>query len=305
MTQWPDAGGLTCFPHGGGESTVDYLIGSISDIPWIDTFSTGRRPLGADHTFLTFSLHTSLQSSPPTPPHTYTTIHFTHELSHVYSHHLHDRLLQLDPHASLDTFIDYITDIMHASALQSFPHSTHTDSPRTGTMPQNRWYDDECRDLRKKVRALEASGEITHREAQRRMHSLTRRKKRAWEEIQYWDLYHLLMSRDSKEAWRRIRESRQPTPNQDPQQWHHYAESLYHIPDQPPIRRIGDGCGCRHGLGWKRRAMGCRQVQARKGKDVGTGPSCGGQPSGAGCEKQPGEAGKGRMQGMDSGLWAT
>ncbi|MCO5570416.1 hypothetical protein L7F22_024137 [Adiantum nelumboides] len=76
MTQWPDSGGLTCFPHGGGESTVDYLMGSISGISWIDTFSTGRRPLGADHTFLTFSFHTS-------------SVITTHTSPYIYHHTLH------------------------------------------------------------------------------------------------------------------------------------------------------------------------------------------------------------------------
>ncbi|MCO5546729.1 hypothetical protein L7F22_000165 [Adiantum nelumboides] len=43
------------------------------------------------------------------------------------------------------------------------------------------------------------------------------------------------MSRDSGEAWRRIRERGRSTPIQDPSIWHDYAESLYQIPGQPPI----------------------------------------------------------------------
>ncbi|MCO5551938.1 hypothetical protein L7F22_005445 [Adiantum nelumboides] len=102
-------------------------------------------------------------------------------------------------------------------------------------MPQNRWYDDECRNLHRHLRVLEISGEITYRQAQRRMRTLTRRKRREWEEHQYWDIYHLLMSQDSAEASRRFRPPRPPTPIQDPATWHRYAESLYEIPGQPPI----------------------------------------------------------------------
>eukprot|EP00249_Psilotum_nudum_P009654 c22069_g1_i1 orf=27-1430(-) len=235
MRQWPRSGGLTCFPHGGGESTVDYLMGSLSGMQMIDSFDLGQRPIGADHTFLTFSLHTTLHRTPPTTPHSHTVIAFTHELSHIYAQHLHERLLLLDPHEPLDSLTAQLTSILHESATLSFPHHTHTYPPRTGTMPQNGWYDEECREGRRQIRALEAHGEITHRQSQRRMQSLTRRKKREWEETQYWEIYHLLMSRDSKEAWRRIRERRQSTPIHDPVIWRDYAESLYHVPHQPVI----------------------------------------------------------------------
>ncbi|MCO5582230.1 hypothetical protein L7F22_036122 [Adiantum nelumboides] len=53
--------------------------------------------------------------------------------------------------------------------------------------------------------------------------------------LQHWDIYHLLISQDSAEAWRRIRPPRSPTPIQDPVTWHRYAGSLYEIPGQPPI----------------------------------------------------------------------
>lgn len=102
-------------------------------------------------------------------------------------------------------------------------------------MPQNRWYDDECRELYRRLRTQKALGEITETEARKRMKTLTRRKRRKYEETQYWDLYHMLMSGDAATAWRRLREPRTPTPIEDPETWHSYAEGLYHIPQQPPI----------------------------------------------------------------------
>ncbi|MCO5549181.1 hypothetical protein L7F22_002647 [Adiantum nelumboides] len=107
-------------------------------------------------------------------------------------------------------------------------------------MPQNRWYDDECRELYRNLRAQRAPGEITEREARRQMKTLTRRKKREFEEAQELDLFHLLMSQDSAVAWRRLREPRPSTPIEDPQRWHDYAQRLYEIPGQPLIpKRIG------------------------------------------------------------------
>ncbi|MCO5608775.1 hypothetical protein L7F22_062991 [Adiantum nelumboides] len=208
MHQWPDSIGLTCFPHGGGGSNVDYILGPLSATHLLQSFSIGRCPLGADHTFLSFTLLAFVSLDIPPPTHTHTTIHFTRELSHVYTDHLHSHLLTLDSHAPLDTLTTQLTHILHDSALHT--HSTHTYPPREGSMPQNGWYDDDCRELRRGLRTAETLGEITHRQAQRRMQSLIRRKKREWEERQYWELYHLLMSRDSEEAWRRIRERGRP-----------------------------------------------------------------------------------------------
>ncbi|MCO5604881.1 hypothetical protein L7F22_059055 [Adiantum nelumboides] len=99
-------------------------------------------------------------------------------------------------------------------------------------MPQNRWYDNECRELYRVLRVLD---EITERDAQRQIKTLTRPKKWEFEEAQELDLFYLLMSRDSAGAWRRLREPRAPTLVDDPQRWHDYAQRLYQIPDQPPI----------------------------------------------------------------------
>ena len=63
------------------------------------------------------------------------------------------------------------------------------------------------------------------------MKALTRRKRRAFEEAQELELYHLFMSMDSATAWRTLREPRPSTPIEDPQIWHDYAERLYEVPD--------------------------------------------------------------------------
>ncbi|MCO5554194.1 hypothetical protein L7F22_007721 [Adiantum nelumboides] len=130
MARWPDSGGFTCFPHSGRESTMDYLMGSTQTAELIHSFSIARTPIGADHTYLTFSLlATHLVDPLPSPTHTYTTISFTDELTPVYIHHLHEHLIHLDPTAPLDTLNTDITSILHESATQSFPHRIHTHPP--------------------------------------------------------------------------------------------------------------------------------------------------------------------------------
>ncbi|MCO5603458.1 hypothetical protein L7F22_057608 [Adiantum nelumboides] len=73
------------------------------------------------------------------------------------------------------------------------------------------------------------------RVACRQMKTLTRRKKREFEEALELDLFQLLMSRDSEVAWHRLQEPGPSTPIEDPQRWHNYAQRLYEIPRQPPI----------------------------------------------------------------------
>ena len=110
----------------------------------------------------------------------------------------YDGLLEMDPTTSMSTLTTQLSLLLHTAAISSFPHHTHMGrTVKPGTMPQNRWYDDECRELYMPLRTQQALGKITQKEARRQMRSLTRRKRRAYEETQYWDLYHLLMSRDS------------------------------------------------------------------------------------------------------------
>ena len=239
MAQWPASGGLTCMPHGvadGGGSTVDYILGSKEAAHLLTSFTIPPIPIGADHTYLTFSLTADTISHTPTTRIPHTTIHFTHEVAHIYSAEVEKGLLLLLPTTPLSILTSHITSVLHTSAISSFPHTTHTGhTPPPGTMPQNRWYDDECRELYRRLRAQRALGEITEREARRQMKTLTRRKRRAFEETQELELYRLFMSMDSATAWRTLREPRPSTPIEDPQTWHDYAERLYDIPGQPPI----------------------------------------------------------------------
>ena len=39
MTPWPDSGGLTCFPLGGGGSTVDYVLGGRETVQVVTSFT--------------------------------------------------------------------------------------------------------------------------------------------------------------------------------------------------------------------------------------------------------------------------
>ena len=58
LAQWPGSDALTCWNPKGGESTVDYLMGSPYLIPEIREFTIFGRPIGlaADHAYLRFEV---------------------------------------------------------------------------------------------------------------------------------------------------------------------------------------------------------------------------------------------------------
>ena len=186
MAAWPTSGGLTCFPLGGGGSTIDYVLGSRETVEAVTSFTIPQCPIGADHTYLSLSLAGSpcVHATPNPTPHT--TIHFTHDLADIYEHHIYDGLLHMDPMAPMSTLTTQLSSLLHTAATRSFPHHMHkVHTARSGTMPQNRWYDEECKELYRHLRTQQALGRITREEARRQMRPLTRRKKQAYEETQY------------------------------------------------------------------------------------------------------------------------
>ena len=236
LAKWPGSEELTCFPHGGGESTVDYLIGRPEATHMINSFRVAPCPIGADHSFLYFELKCDISKvTKSSQPCHHTTIHFTHELSDIYSQHVQAHLPSHDLSLPLESLSTKLTHILHSAATSSFPCTKHSNQGRSGSMPQNKWYDEDCRDLHRKLTVSQLNGSITSTQARKEMRKMTRRKRRAWEASQYWELYHMLMSSDCATAWKRLREPRPQTPIEDPETWHTYTERLYQIPNQPPI----------------------------------------------------------------------
>ena len=103
MERWPMSNSFTCFPHGGGTSVVDYIMGSPASTSQITDFRIPLSPPRADHTYLFFQRLTSRATTRHTPTYTtYSDIHVDHELSSNYSTHLSSLLSHIDTIPSLD-----------------------------------------------------------------------------------------------------------------------------------------------------------------------------------------------------------
>ncbi|MCO5607954.1 hypothetical protein L7F22_062156 [Adiantum nelumboides] len=109
-------------------------------------------------------------------------------------------------------------------------------------MPQNSWYDEECREMRAQLQRDFLLGVITHRQSQTAFRRLVRRKKRAYLAQLERDLFDLFLSRDSGDAWRFFHEHSPPPVITSPAVWGQYVTSLYTVPGQDPLPDPTEPC---------------------------------------------------------------
>ena len=103
-----------------------------------------------------------------------------------------------------------LTEILHGAAAEAYPHTQPDQRRRSGNIPQNSWYDDECKEMRAQIQSELVRGVITYKQSRIALRRLVRRKKRAFLAQLERDLYQLFLSRDSGEAWRLFHEHSPP-----------------------------------------------------------------------------------------------
>lgn len=106
------SGGLTCFPHGRGASTVDYLIGPLAFAPQIHDFVVPPPLLGVDHAYLAFHISATSPTPCATPILPRVRVHF----DHVYVGHLTQGLASLEEEIDLKRAIDALTSMINDAA---------------------------------------------------------------------------------------------------------------------------------------------------------------------------------------------
>ena len=108
----------------------------------------------------------------------------------------------MDPHAPLEEVTAQLAGTLHTSAAEHFPHTSPRSTPPNQNVPQNSWYDAECKETRLRLQQDESRGVRTHKQARSIFRRLVRRKKRAYLSKVEHEFYQLFLGQDSKEAWK-------------------------------------------------------------------------------------------------------
>ena len=179
---FPSSGGFTCFPHRHGASTVDYVITSPSFISSIQDLRVGHKPIGiaVDHALLTFSVSFQYSTSQTPQRLTHTRYTFTRETDSVYIEEICKRMWAAEPVYTIEEITNLLTEILHGAAKEAYPHTQPDQRKPSGTMPQNSWYDEECREQRAQIQRELILGVITYKQSRIAIRRLIRRKKRAF-----------------------------------------------------------------------------------------------------------------------------
>ncbi|KAH7440397.1 hypothetical protein KP509_04G105200 [Ceratopteris richardii] len=244
LHRFPGVAGFTCFPHRHGASTVDYIMTQPSFIPCIQDFTVGARPMGVavDHALLTLSVSFQYSTAQTSVGKSHTHYTFTPETDSVYTKEISDHLRTVGPSLSLEECTTLLTETLHSAASVAYPHTRPVRRRQYGSMPQNSWYDEECREMRAQLQRDLLLGVITYRQSQIAFRRLVRRKKRAYLSQLERDLYQMFLSRDSREAWRLFHEHSTPPAITSPDVWDQYATSLYMVPGQEPLPSREEPC---------------------------------------------------------------
>ncbi|MCO5559084.1 hypothetical protein L7F22_012676 [Adiantum nelumboides] len=244
LERFPLSGSFTCYPHRHGASTVDYVMTSPSVISSIQDLKVESRPVGiaVDHALLTFSVscqYSAIQGHQRTAHTKYT---FTPETDPVYVEEIYNRMRAAEPVYTVEEITFMLTEILHGAAKEAFQHTQSGHKRKTGNMPQNSWYDEECREVRAQIKRELTLGNITYKQSRVALWRIVRRKKRAFLTWLEHELYQLFLSRDSSEAWRFFHEQSPPPVITSPDEWGQYAASLYTVSGQPPLPEPIEPC---------------------------------------------------------------
>ena len=103
---------------------------------------------------------------------------FTPDSNPVYKDGLYRRLADKDPQVPLIELIEVLTKAIHKASQEAYPHSKPHHKHSSGNMPQNNWYDEECKETRTSLQKEVLMGAITQKQSKKMYSKVVRRKKR-------------------------------------------------------------------------------------------------------------------------------
>ena len=118
----------------------------------------------------------------------------------MYKDGLYRRLADKDPQIPLSELTEVLTKAIHEASQEAYPHSKPHHKHSSKNMPQNNWYDKECKEMRTSLQREVLSGAITQKQSKKMYNKIVRRKKRNYLAQLEKELYHLFLSQDFAEA---------------------------------------------------------------------------------------------------------
>ena len=237
LLRFPSSFGFTCYPHRHGASIVDYILAQPSFLPSVNDLSIGPRPFGVavDHALLTLTISFQFNTTQKMQLPKQIRYTFTPDCNPAYKDGLYRRLADKNPQSPLSKLTEDLTKAIHEAAQEAYPHTKPHQKRSTGNMPQNNWYDEECKEMRTSLQKEELSGAITHKQSKKMYSRIVRRKKRNYLAQLEKELYHLFLSQDSAEAWKFFQERTPPPAITSTEVWGEYAKTLYTVLGQEPL----------------------------------------------------------------------
>ena len=198
--------------------------------------------IAIDHALLTFSVSCQYSATQGHQRIAHTKYTFTPETDPVYVEEIYNRMRAAEPVYTVEEITSLLTEILHGAAKEAFQHTQPGHKRKTGNMPQNSWYDEECKEVRAQIKRELTLGNITYKQSRVALRRIVRWKKRAFLTWLEHELYQLFLSRDSREAWRFFHEQSPPPMITSLDVWCQYAASLYTISGQPPLPEPIEPC---------------------------------------------------------------
>ena len=96
---------------------------------------------------------------------THTVYFYTRDRPVLYRGDLQRRMWAAEPVYTVEEITTLLTEILHGAAAEAYPHTQPDQRRRSGSIPQNSWYDDECKEMRSQIQSELVRGIITYKQS--------------------------------------------------------------------------------------------------------------------------------------------
>ena len=235
-----DTRGEFTFRSSDNASTVDYFVASPQLLTMADTLTVHRDIVVSDHfpLELVFNLPCSTAAQRP-PTHHSISKHiprFKYDITaaDAYRDKLQCLLSEhLDPEMDTQTYVTKLQNCITEAAADVYGLKVLSAEPKTATQPQNAWFDDECKHMRKQLGAAlrssgcDAAAKLLHKQYK----NMLKKKKADFRHTSAQEFCDLVQKKPQK-FWATFVQNVQAT------RQHYHQGRVVHIIQHPPQPRI-------------------------------------------------------------------